>query len=88
MAGGLAIVLLTVLAVFAFVVIIMSIDSIFGWVLNLFKRSSWLVRIVLAIPLVCLFVLSLTSGIFVIILMVFGIYAVATGTRNWWHKGH
>jgi len=85
--SGPLIALTTVIVIFGFVWIIMIADKLLAWVAQQFREGSVLKKILLLIPLVLLLIFSTFTWILAIGLGLFALYTVATGTRNWWHKG-
>lgn len=85
--SGPAISLLTVIVIFGFVLIIALIDVLLGWVTRTFTNGSGWTKVLLAIPLVIMLVFSFITGIFAFACGLFAFFVIATGARNWWHKG-
>jgi len=87
--GGLAIVILTVLAVVVFVLIIKFSFALLDVVTEFCtdKDRSIVAQLLLLLPWIALTLWCLILNIFVVICALFTGYTIATGARNWWHKG-
>jgi len=87
--SGLAIIILTVLAVVVFVLIIkfsfVLLDAVTEFCTD--KDRSIAIQALLLLPWIALTLWCFVLNIFVVICALFTGYTIATGARNWWHKG-
>lgn len=85
--SGPLIALTTFILVFAFAGLLIFSTQIFEWIFNAWKNGGLVLRLILLIPLVLAAVLFVVAWPIAIMLGIFAAYTVASGIRDWMHKG-
>lgn len=81
------IMMITVVVLLGSAIFVGFMPSIFRWLMNLFKESSGLGKVLLFFPILLFGILTLLAVIVVAIMSMFAAAQAATAFRNWWHQG-